>query len=39
VPKEIDDQVARLKIAAMGVAIDALTDEQRDYLNSYDMGT
>jgi adenosylhomocysteinase len=39
VPKDIDDQVARLKIAAMGVAIDALTDEQRDYLNSYDMGT
>jgi adenosylhomocysteinase len=39
VPKDIDAQVARLKIAAMGVAIDALTDEQRDYLNSYDMGT
>jgi adenosylhomocysteinase len=32
VPALIDEQVARLKLAAAGVAIDALTSEQRDYL-------
>jgi adenosylhomocysteinase len=32
VPAEIDEQVARLKLAAAGVAIDTLTDDQRHYL-------
>ncbi len=32
VPHEIDDYVARIKLASMGVAIDTLTQEQKDYL-------
>jgi adenosylhomocysteinase len=39
VPEEIDDEIARLKLAAMGVAIDKLTPEQEKYLNSWEMGT
>jgi adenosylhomocysteinase len=39
VPAEIDHRVAVLKLAAMGVTIDALTDEQRKYLSSWDSGT
>jgi adenosylhomocysteinase len=39
VPKEIDDEVARLKLASMGVTIDCLTDEQVKYLASWDEGT
>ena len=31
-PRDIDDEVARLKLASMGVEIDKLTDEQRLYL-------
>jgi adenosylhomocysteinase len=39
VPAEIDAEVARLKLKAMGVAIDQLTDEQARYLNSWEEGT
>ncbi|HEY7198468.1 MAG TPA: adenosylhomocysteinase, partial [Gaiellaceae bacterium] len=39
VPKEIDDEIARLKLATMGVAIDRLTEEQAAYLASWDEGT
>jgi len=39
VPAEIDHQVARLKLAAMGVKIDQLTDAQRMYLSSWQEGT
>ncbi len=39
VPEEIDKEVARLKLKAMGVAIDALTEEQRKYLSSWKEGT
>jgi adenosylhomocysteinase len=39
VPAEIDKEVARLKLKAMGVAIDALTAEQRKYLASWKEGT
>src|SRR5690606_36557116 len=39
VPVELDAQVARLKLASMGKAIDALTPEQEHYLASYDIGT
>jgi adenosylhomocysteinase len=39
VPPEIDAEVAKLKLQAMGVAIDVLTDEQERYLNSWEEGT
>ncbi len=39
VPAEIDGEVARLKLRAMGIAIDVLTDEQRRYLSSWEEGT
>ncbi|MBI5841028.1 MAG: adenosylhomocysteinase [Chloroflexi bacterium] len=39
VPAEIDNEIARLKLAAMGVQIDTLTDEQLKYLNSWEEGT
>jgi len=35
VPKELDEEIARLKLESLGVAIDALTPEQRDYLSSW----
>ena len=39
VPVEIDRQVARLKLDAMGISIDTLTPEQEKYLNSWREGT
>jgi adenosylhomocysteinase len=39
VPIEIDREVARLKLKAMGIRIDALTEEQVRYLNSWEEGT
>ncbi len=39
VPRKIDDDIARLKLEALGVKIDTLSDEQREYLSSWDMGT
>lgn len=39
VPEDIDQEIARLKLASMGIAIDTLTDEQYTYLNSWEMGT
>jgi adenosylhomocysteinase len=39
VPAEIDSEIARLKLASMGVEIDRLTDEQARYLSSWDEGT
>ncbi len=39
VPKETDDLVASLKLKAMGVDIDELTEEQRRYLASWEAGT
>jgi len=39
VPQDIDAEVARLKLASLGVSIDTLTAEQEKYLNSWDMGT
>jgi len=39
VPKEIDVDVARLKLEAMGVEIDTLTREQETYLRSWQEGT
>ena len=39
VPREIDSEVARLKLASMGITIDELTEEQQKYLTSWEEGT
>ncbi|MEX2275386.1 MAG: adenosylhomocysteinase [Actinomycetota bacterium] len=39
VPRDIDREVARLKLLAMGIEIDTLTDEQDRYLHSWEQGT
>jgi len=39
VPEEIDKEVGRLKLKAMGIKIDTLTSEQRKYLESWEAGT
>jgi adenosylhomocysteinase len=39
VPHAIDAEIARLKLESMGVKIDPLTDEQKKYLESWEMGT
>lgn len=38
-PRELDLQVASLKLASMGITIDSLTDEQKKYLSSWSEGT
>ena len=39
VPQEIDEEVGRLKLASMGITIDSLTEEQNEYLESWESGT
>jgi adenosylhomocysteinase len=39
VPPELDKEVGRLKLDAMGIRIDTLTAEQQKYLTSWEMGT
>jgi len=39
VPRDIDREVGRLKLASMGITIDVLTEEQRKYLDSWESGT
>ncbi len=39
IPEEIDHEIARLKLTAMGVAIDTLTPEQEAYLSGWEAGT
>ncbi|MCH7549331.1 MAG: adenosylhomocysteinase [Candidatus Krumholzibacteriota bacterium] len=39
VPERIDQDIARLKLHAMGCKIDTLTDQQQRYLSSWDQGT
>ena len=39
VPQEIDKEVARLKLASLGVQMGQLSEEQRRYLASWDTGT
>jgi adenosylhomocysteinase len=39
VPKEIDEKVAKLKLNAMGIKIDELTEEQKWYLTTWEIGT
>jgi adenosylhomocysteinase len=39
VPTEIDEEIAALKLASMGIEIDVLTEEQERYLSSWQEGT
>lgn len=39
IPTEIDREIARLKLQAMGIEIDTLTPEQEEYINSWTSGT
>jgi adenosylhomocysteinase len=39
IPEEIDKEIARLKLEAMGISVDVLTPEQDAYLNSWEEGT
>ena len=39
VPKEIDEEIARMKLKTMGIKIDALTAEQKKYLADWEEGT
>ncbi len=39
IPEEIDKEIARFKLEAMGIKIDVLTSEQEAYLNSWEEGT
>ncbi len=39
VPEDIDKEIARLKLASLGMKIDNLTAEQKKYLASWEMGT
>jgi adenosylhomocysteinase len=39
IPEEVDQEIARLKLEAMGVQIDTLTAEQEQYLASWEEGT
>lgn len=38
-PREVDNEIARLKLASMGIEIDTLTEEQVKYLSSWQSGT
>jgi len=38
-PKDLDVEIARLKLASMGIGIDKLTPEQEKYLSSWESGT
>jgi adenosylhomocysteinase len=39
VPEEIDQEVGKLKLASMNIIIDSLTEEQKKYLESWELGT
>ena len=39
IPEEVDKEIARLKLQAMGITIDTLTPEQVEYMNSWTSGT
>ncbi len=39
IPEAVDKEIARLKLKAMGIEIDALTPEQEIYMNSWTVGT
>jgi adenosylhomocysteinase len=39
VPQTIDEEIAKMKLASMGVKIDTLSPEQRKYLQDWEEGT
>ena len=39
IPTEVDQEIATLKLKAMGIEIDTLTAEQEEYINSWTVGT
>ncbi len=39
IPREVDEDIARLKLQAMGIAIDSYTTDQVEYINSWTAGT
>jgi len=39
IPRDVDEEIARLKLQAMGIFIDTLTADQIDYTNSWQSGT
>jgi adenosylhomocysteinase len=39
IPEEVDQEIAALKLKAMGIKIDTLTPEQLEYINSWTAGT
>ena len=39
VPDDIDREIARIKLEAMGIELDVLTEQQVKYLNSWEEGT
>ena len=39
VPREIDEEIGKLKLASMNITIDSLTEEQQGYLQSWEAGT
>jgi len=39
IPEELDQQIASIKLQSMGIGIDTLTEEQVEYLNSWEEGT
>ncbi|NJO45635.1 MAG: adenosylhomocysteinase [Oscillatoriales cyanobacterium RM2_1_1] len=39
IPQDVDQEIARLKLAAMGIQIDTMTSEQIEYTNSWTAGT
>jgi adenosylhomocysteinase len=39
IPVEVDKEIARLKLQAMGISLDTLTADQTEYINSWTAGT
>jgi len=39
IPRDVDEDIARLKLQAMGIAIDTLTPDQVEYTNSWTSGS
>ena len=39
IPEALDGQIASMKLESMGIDIDSLTEEQVEYLNSWEEGT
>jgi len=39
VPKDVEDYISNLKLKTMGIQIDVLTEEQKEYLSSWELGT